>query len=577
MSHAQTRRGSAAIEKDEHPAEERVTGRNISENSTSLQDNSDDCGPSMRNNDGLTPLHLAVSNRFAEAASLLIIAGANPNVFSEDGSTLLHNAIARGPGLLASVNVLIEAGISPCTRNKNGETPLHKLMTVNVFDADDIEDANVVLQLLMKQGANINEPDNERRTPLHLLCRPSFAAQSKETSWEEVALKSLLNLSADLSLRDSSGQTPVEVLIRAWEHEYITKDEPKRAPITRRSQICAKLMQTIVDHLFSTDVYEVGLVPWNPGLLFLALWLNKDTLSRSILEQQPDVEAPIGFAELSPIEGACLYGCSNSLFERLLEASSFRSNPTAVGLRLMMLLCQNTGDASDCNLFQIISKGFDPNGSSPNGTTALTLAAQAGKVFFMETLLRHGAQACTKDYEGWNAAHYACLNGHVELLYALHKTNVVWTDKVSTKSFDPRIGGVERRHENVSMLHLATGQGDSKVVKFLLSKHLIEDINCITDRGETALHDASRFGMHVNVGLLLEANADDSILSKEDESALHSAAKFGHLAVIRAFVAQGCQTRLPNSAGLTPEMYARKYGHEEVVNILKNQPVKEGM
>ncbi|KAL9638177.1 MAG: hypothetical protein Q9204_001596 [Flavoplaca sp. TL-2023a] len=580
MSHAQIRRGSAAVVEDGCPAQERLTWRNSLEIPTSLQDNSYASGPCTRNNDALTPLHLAISNGFAEAARLLMIAGANPNTFLEDNSSLLHYAIASGPGLHkglhAIVNMLIGAGVSPCTRNSTWDTPLHDLMTADVFGADQIRGANLVLQTLAQQGANINEQSNEGWTPLHLVCCPSFGAPWEKTSWEDVALKSLLNLSADLSLRDSSGQTPVDILIRAWEQEYITEDGSEWALVTRRSQLCARLMKTIVDHVLSVEVCRVGLVPWSTGFLFLALWLKEDTLSCSILEQQPDMEAPVGFVELSPIEGACLYGCSNSLFDRLLEASSFRSNPTAVVVKLVMLLCQNTEDTNDYKLSQIISKGFDPNGKLPDGTTALMWAARVGRVSFVETLLRHGAQACTKDHYGWNAAHYACMKGRLEVLYALHKTNVVWTDKVSAYSDDPEIGGFTRREQNLSMLHIASCQGNSKVVGFLLSKHLVEDIDCITDSGETALHDASRSGMHENVGLLLEANADDSLLSKEDESPLHSAAKFGHVAVVQAFVARGCQTRLPNSAGLTPEMYALKYGHGEVVNILKYQPVKEG-
>ena len=570
MSHAQTQRRSAVTVEDGCPAPERLTGPNSFEISTSLQDNSFECGPCTRNHDALTPLHFAVSNGFEEVAHLLIIAGANPNLLSEDGSSLLHYAIASGPGLHATVNMLIGAGVSPCTRNNTWDTPLHQVMTAHVSDGDDIEDAELVLQTLVEQGANVNEPNIEGQTPLHLVCRPSLAIPFEETSWEEVALQSLLDHSADLSLRDSSGQTPVDILIQAWEQEYIIEDGFKKALVTRRSQLCARLMQIIVDHVLSVDVCRVDLVPWSTSLLFLALWLMEDTLSRSILEQHPDMEASVGFVELSPIEGACLYGCSNSLFERLLEASSFRSNPTAVGVKLVMFLCENTGDTNNCNLLQLISKGFDPNGNLPDGTTALMLAAREGKVSFVETLLRHGARACTKDHDGLNAAHYACVNGHLEILYALHKTNVVWTDKASVYFYDGR-------RQNVSMLHLASGQGNSKVVEFLLSRHLIEDINCITDDGETALHEASLSGCQETVALLLEANADDSLLSKEDESPLHSAAKVGHVAVIQAFVARGCHTRLPNSAGLTPEMYARKYCHGEAANILKNQPVKEGM
>ena len=77
--------------------------------------------------------------------------------------------------------------------------------------------------------------------------------------------------------------------------------------------------------------------------------------------------------------------------------------------------------------------------------------------------------------------------------------------------------------------------------------------------------------------LLLEANADDTIFSDDDESPLHAAVREGHLVVVETFLSYNCQTRIPNAAGLTPELYARKYGRQKVLDILKDSRVKEGM
>ncbi|KAL8723890.1 MAG: hypothetical protein Q9181_007103 [Wetmoreana brouardii] len=573
MDHAQNRGGPTPIIYDGYRAQLSHTKHKMSENPGSPQDRCDECAPRRRNNDALTPLHFALDEGSSEAIKLLVAAGADPSIASKDGSSLLHYAVKHGSEVHAIVDALVEVGVDPCISDKNGDNPLHTLMTVDILKVISIEDAKSVVQTLAERGAKIDQSNAEGLTPLHLICRVSSQPLPEDwdvVSWEEVALESLLYLSADLYIRDSDGQTPVDILIQSWEEEYVTAGRFKRAPVTARSQICAALMRKIVDHCSSGDASGIGLVPWSAKLLFLALWLKEDTLARAILGQQPDVEANSDFVELSPIQGACLYGCSRSLLRRLLEASSFRCNPTAVGVELMRVLCQNPEKSNDGNILELLCNGYDPNGRSSDGTTALMMAAKGGKLSFVETLLRYGAEVCAKNCFGWNAAHYACNGGRKDILYALHKTNIGWNDKVRFNLSD-----YESAKGNSSMLHIASSQGDSKVVEFLLRKHLVEDIDSTTDCGETALHIASFHGEHINVGLLLDANADYTIFSKKNESPLHVAAKLGHLEVVEAFVSRNCQTRLPNAVGLTPELYARKYGHREVVEFLKDQRIKE--
>lgn len=543
--------------------------------SISLQDSCDRNGPQRENHDGLTPLHFAINEGSPEAAKLLVAAGADPFIKSEEDLSLLHYAVNHGTNRAVVVDMLIEMGIDPCGSGKSGSTPLHTLMTVDVDDPDDIETNKLILHTLAKGGAKVNQPDAEGRTPFHLLYGADMGPVSEGASWQEIASDSLLNLSADLVTRDQDDQTPIDILIRSWVQEYVPDVHAKLVPVTQKSRICAVLLSKIVGHCSSKDPRGTGSIPWSAKMLFLALWLKEDELARSILDEKPDVDASTGPAELSPVQGACLYGCSRSLLKRLLEASSFHSNPSHMGLELINLLCRDTNETNDGNLLELLCNGYDPNSRTSDGTTALMMAATAGRLSFVENLRRHGADVSARNNDGWNAAHCACAHGRLNVLYALQKANIDWNNKVST-NFYTDAGQLVVRRRNLSMLHLASFQSNHKVVEFLLTKHLVEDINAFTDGNETALYIASLHGTHANVRLLLEANADDTIFSNDGESPLHAAVRAGHLLVVQTFLSQNCQTRIPNAAGLTPELYARKYGRQQVLDTLKDARVKEG-
>ena len=439
----------------------------------SLQDSCDDSGPLRENFERLTPLHFAIRAGSPEAVKLLVAAGADPLIKSEEQVSLLDYAIRHGTNRALVVNMLIEMDVDPCESGKSGSTPLHTLMTVNTNS--DIEDNKLILQTLAKGGSNVNQPDAEGRTPLHLLCGAPIAPGF----WQEVVfldfLDLLLDLSADLFSRDQDDQTPIDFLIRSWEQEYVPDVSTMRAPVTLKSRIYARLLSKMVRHCSSKDPSEIGSIPWSAKMLFLAFWLKEDALARSILDQKPDVDAITGPSELSPVQGACLYGCSRSLMKRLLELSSFHSNPSRIGIGLINLLCEDTDETNDGNLLELLSNGYDPNSRMSDGTTALMMAATAGKLSFVEILIRHGASVCAQSNEGWNVAHYACSHGRLNVLSALQKANIDWNNKVSGGFFMEAGQSVTDRR-NISMLHLASSQNNSKVVEFLLTKHLIEDI-----------------------------------------------------------------------------------------------------
>lgn len=51
------------------------------------------------------------------------------------------------------------------------------------------------------------------------------------------------------------------------------------------------------------------------------------------------------------------------------------------------------------------------------------------------------------------------------------------------------------------------------------------------------------------------------------DTALHDAARFGHIEVSRALATGGTDTSIRNKEGKTPQQVAAMHGHEEVVKI----------
>lgn len=104
----------------------------------------------------LTPLHYAVlSGR--EMVELLIEKGANINMVSEDGPTLLHYAAAFSDKREV-VELLIKEGANVDAIDDNGNTPLS-------WAAEHSQKG--VIESLLEKGANIDVIDGDGNTPLN--------------------------------------------------------------------------------------------------------------------------------------------------------------------------------------------------------------------------------------------------------------------------------------------------------------------------------------------------------------------------------------------------------------------------
>lgn len=179
---------------------------------------------SSRNNEGDTPLHLAVRTDQADPAKVLLAAkadifasnvkGATPLglalnpagqpkkwFFTADvldsrdgaGNTPLH--FAAGEGLTRAVSFLISIGAAPDARNADGQTPLHAAVR---------KDAPDCVRALLSSGSDILARDLTGATPLH-----SAVYWSARRSMEALVLAG-----ADPNARDFAGASPLFEAVR---------------------------------------------------------------------------------------------------------------------------------------------------------------------------------------------------------------------------------------------------------------------------------------------------------------------------------------------------------------------------
>ena len=178
----------------------------------------------------LTPLHYAVlSGR--EMVELLIEKGANINMVSEDGPTLLHYAAAFSDKREV-VELLIKEGANVDAVDDNGNTPLfsaalsgkREMVELLIEKRANVDAVNKVkntplhaaalsgkrevVEFLIEKGANINAVNESKNTPLH----------AATLSGKREVVELLIGEGAHIDAIDDNGYTPL-----SWAAEHSQK------------------------------------------------------------------------------------------------------------------------------------------------------------------------------------------------------------------------------------------------------------------------------------------------------------------------------------------------------------------
>jgi cytohesin len=196
-----------------------------------------------RDDQGQTPLHLAAMFLVPECLEFLLGHGADIHATSEDGYTPLHAAIigdgnertanhlwtrgARrdifGAAALGKIkfvreSIRIDPGLVHA-RDGRGMTPLHWAAMRN---------QQVIAELLLGSGADINARDQREETPLHKTVRPAYWGSFRGFT------PFLLVHGADVNVANDKGMTPLHYAVTAGRSEEADMLIAKGADVNAR-------------------------------------------------------------------------------------------------------------------------------------------------------------------------------------------------------------------------------------------------------------------------------------------------------------------------------------------------------
>ena len=170
--------------------------------------------PNLVDNDGRAALRAAIDCRHdtctagdqLQAVSILLKAGADPNIADHNGTTPLIAACNNNNNSI--IVCLLEAGVNPNIANHSGTTPLIATCSnANKHMYSDRVHINDNIFTLLKRDADPNKSDNEGQTPLIALAASYFSHVD--------SISTLLRNGANPNLADNNGRTP---LIAACSH-----------------------------------------------------------------------------------------------------------------------------------------------------------------------------------------------------------------------------------------------------------------------------------------------------------------------------------------------------------------------
>jgi len=181
----------------------------------------------VQDQEGETPLHIAVARRYPDVAFIkaLLTKGADVNITANSGNTSLQGALynfqenAFSPGRFidrATMLELVSAAASSDvnTKNRAGQTALHTLLERGIMNPD-------ILNSFIQSGADVNVQDNDGKTPLHILFRPH------QLSWPngcQAICEIFLASGANVALRDKAGCTVLDYVRDLGEDPLMRKN-----------------------------------------------------------------------------------------------------------------------------------------------------------------------------------------------------------------------------------------------------------------------------------------------------------------------------------------------------------------
>ncbi|KAG8530778.1 uncharacterized protein KY384_004135 [Bacidia gigantensis] len=415
------------------------------------------------------------------------------------------------------------------------------------------------LRILIDAGANLNQGDNTKNTPLHL---------SIETGRKE-ATEYLIKRGAKPDLPNEEGFTPLYIAMSGGQfnisNQLITAGaDVRHRSVNERTMMFAAaassnnlLLDLTLEHgLKIDDKDQWGITPINiaaitsPNTLSRLILLGADIANVSTIGETPLHSAASGGLEMC----ACI----------LLDAGANVDATDETGYKPIHY-------AASCGnedvLRPLLDRMIEPQSKANNGSTALHLAVSQGHAHLIEMLVDFGFNINQEDKEGLSPLHVAVSSDNHELVTLLLSLGADVNAQDSAGE-TPLILAIDNgRHDIIkrlliahadvnqsskaaSPLPLATARSDQDMVQLLLGAPI--DVNKSIPRIGTSLHLAAHRGDASIIDLLYSAGAQLESINESGYTALHYAAANGHADATEKLLNYGANANATSIAGETP-------------------------
>ena len=199
--------------------------------------------------------------------------------------------------------------------------------------------------------------------------------------------------------------------------------------------------------------------------------------------------------------------------------------------------CQGRGEAVKV----FLSHGVD--------TSSLPMAACAGDLTIVRSLIAQGADINTRDEAGLTPLLWAAVTDQVDVVEYLLANGA---GMATQTPLGP-----------ITLLYLAVQNDSARIVKLAISHGA--DVNAVSRRGEAPLLGAKSREV---AELLIDGNAEVNATNRTGQTPLHMACSRGNKDVVALLLARGADVDAKDRRGQTPLDLARAQGHGEIVKLL---------
>jgi ankyrin repeat protein len=439
--------------------------------------------PSIRDSNGLTPFQVAVINYKDSDILNLLVSNEKVDInetTSQQGWTTLH--VAASLSNLTAARFLLSNGANPNIVDPNGRTSLH-------MAAQFAKDMDIVELLLNHKDTNVNYLDNAGRNAL------DFARENKKGHAERIAkrLKEKGAVETENELCKGSKET-MKKHLRAFSN---------RKP----SQI---------DNFLSDGTIpiedKIAKILENEDYLVSAIHNSNAESVRLLLKNGADISA-WGKMGKEALHLASLFAKTTDLIDALLETGEFDidgvDNHGNTPLHYAI-----SGNNYEINVPHLIGKGADPNIADKNGITALHFAASNAKTIEIINLILENKQVDINHINkvGDTALHHAIMAKHIETARFLLE-----------KGADP----ARRNNKGLTPFHMAAILlKDTDVLGLMLGNEKKIEIDERDNNRQTALHMAIKWSNETSARFLLSNGANPNVADQNGATPLHVAAYY---------------------------------------------------